>query len=255
MEKIMELIYNTSINKQILTKKQIVAISEVLISMKKLDKYVSDIEVSKINNWTMGLYNTQTKEIKYFINSLYYHLQILEKHYENNNILNDEISKYLFKNAMIMQVILHEIEHANQDRKVKNENNFERDLIFYANNSSIDYQYYYEYNPFERLAEYYSFNEIMDLFKIYNNKSVNNALLYEYVNKLLNGYYYDFKEVLTGPTLEYFISSGNYERLNDLKLGIDKNKIYNSYDLFYRIKYGLPITLEEFNTLDLRLKK
>jgi hypothetical protein len=155
MEKIIELIYNTSINKQILTKKQIVAISEVLISMKKLDKYVSDIEVSKINNWTMGLYNTQTKEIKYFINSLYYHLQILEKHYENNNILNDEISKYLFKNAMIMQVILHEIEHANQDRKVKNENNFERDLIFYANNSSIDYQYYYEYNPFERLAEYY----------------------------------------------------------------------------------------------------
>ena len=78
-----------------------------------------------------------------------------------SNILNiSNFEKTLYKNLSLVQVILHEIEHANQEKISYIENTLEAFIIRMA--YTVDKSYFeslYEYSPQERLAEIKSYRE------------------------------------------------------------------------------------------------
>ena len=106
----------------------------------------------------------------------------------------------------MLQILLHEIEHANQTKISYTDNTLE---VFILRMSYTVNDYYsetlYEYSPQERMAEIKSYKEIISLISFIENKLYNlpTILETEKLQRLLRGYHYNQGKI-SSPIITFF---------------------------------------------------
>jgi len=247
MEKILQLIYDKSINNKTLDLNDIEKILELLITNKKLNEYVLNIKEKQRESKKLASYSIETKEITIYSNTIELMLNNIEKKIKIDNYFEIE----LYKNLSILQIVLHEIEHANQQKIMYKENNLEAFILrlsnYYDNNSLL-----YEYSPAERLAEIKSFEELILLINLIKNKvhQLFPALETEKNHRLLRGYHYQNNNI-DSPLITYFCLSNKEHILKAFEWYNDDyndrlKQVCSLYHLKERLIYGFPITMEEY---------
>lgn len=243
MENILKIVFDKANNNEILNLKDIEKILELLVAEKSLNEYILNIDVQLIRSNNLASYSNYTKKITIYTKTIDQMVKDID-----SNILN--ISKFetsLYKNLSILQVLLHEIEHANQQKIAYHNNNLEALIIrlSYLVNNGYD-EKLYEFCPEERLAEIKSFEEINTMISYINNKLdlLPNVIETEKLKRQLRGYHYK-NNFVTVPIVEYF-TIGNKEKLLET---FDLSKAaLNKYALNDRYKYGFPISNIEYGT-------
>ena len=242
MEDILKIIYDKSKTNKILDLKDIEKILDQLIIEKQLNEYISNIKVQQIGSKNLASYSNYTNRITIYSNVIDLMIQNINKQL----ISADELSKTLYKNLSILQVIMHEVEHANQEKIICSNNTLES-YILKLSELVDNAPELYEFKPEERFAEIKSFNEILSLLTILNNKElkINELIKIVILQRLLRGYHYKNQKVTT-PLVTYFEKGKKPKLLKPL--GLDKNnkKVISVYNLNERFKYGFPITTNEY---------
>lgn len=264
------LLYDYSLDNKMINKTYIDKLMDIIINGKGLSDYVKKYEISEKNsNMTAG-YVYSSKKITIYAKKIY------------ENILNEmqyttllpEDERYLFMNSMMTQIILHELEHANQRKIIDAENNLEADILrlcefdfhkyekinkgliskktanSYIAEKIVEYKHnckaLYDYAPHERLAQIKSYQELIDALRLFkdNSRIIEFEEFYKLGN-ILNGY-----KDTSSPTIDYLNTQGRNEELKSfdwysddedesIKLSQDR------YTLRDRMKYGLPIDEKE----------
>lgn len=266
------LLYDYSLDNKMINKTYIDKLMDVIINGKGLNDYVEKYEISEKNsNMTAG-YVYSSKKITIYAKKIY---EILLNEMQYTTLLPED-ERYLFMNSMMTQIILHELEHANQRRIIDSENNLEAnilklcefkelteidELVSKGIIKSIEAKYYktikmseyidtyhelYDYAPHERLAQIKSYQELIDALRLFkdNSRIIEFEEFYKLGN-ILNGY-----KDTSSPTIDYLNTQGRNEELKSfdwysddedesIKLSQDK------YTLRDRMKYGLPIDEKE----------
>jgi len=243
MENILKIIYDRSISNKILNLNDIEKILNLLTIEKDLSKYISNMEVQQIRSKHLASYSNYTKTITIYSNIIDLMMHNIDKTLKITN----EFEKTLYKNLSILQVIMHEVEHANQEKIIYN-NNLES-FILKLSELIDDDAILYEYNPAERLAEIKSYKEIILLLDNLNNKTerISSLINTDNIQRLLRGYHYKNKDV-TYPLSSYFKLGNKPELLIPLGLHENEKKVISIYNLEDRFKYGFPITTDEYAT-------
>ena len=241
MENILKIIYDKTYNSMILSLKDIEKILELLILEKKLNDYILNINVQQLRINNLASYSYQYKEITIYIKTIDHMIKNIE-----NNILNtDYFETILYKNLCVLQILLHEVEHANQRKIAYNDNTLEALIIRLSNlvNSEKD-EKLYEYCPEERLAEIKSFEEISYLISYINKKLVTlpDIIETEKLRRLLSGYHYENFSVNI-PIIDYFTYGNKQNLLEAFDLSTNNLK---RYTLNERFKFGFPISIDEY---------
>lgn len=242
MEDILKIIYDKSKTNKILDLKDIEKILDQLIIEKQLNEYISDIKVQQIRSKNLASYSNYTKIITIYSNVIDLMIQNINKQL----ISAEELSKSLYKNLSILQVIMHEVEHANQEKIICSNNTLES-YILKLSELIDDNPELYEVKPEERFAEIKSFNEVLFLLTILNNKNlkINELIKIDSIQRLLRGYHYKNQKVTT-PLVTYFEKGKKPELLTPLGITNNEKKVISVYNLEDRLKYGFPITTEEY---------
>lgn len=190
--------------------------------------------------------------------------------YVSQRLRLDTFKKIAIVYNIIIQTLLHELEHANQCKKVdKKGNDLESMIITYSSlnmlltlrdgyfdklvdegySESLIYLYlqeknkryhkYYQYAPIERLAEYYSHKTMAMILKELGNLSV---IYYFECLKLYQNYIKGYIEGIT-PTKFYFRMLGISEFWPKIE------EASKALDFESRVSLGLPINEEEYEYL------
>ena len=243
MENILKIIYDKTINNKILNLKDIEKILELLVIEKCLNNYILNIDVQLIRSNALASYSNYTRKITVYTKTIEQMIRNIE-----NNILNfNKFESTLYKNLSILQILLHETEHANQQKIAYCNNTLEALIIrlSYLVDNGYD-ETLYEFCPEERLAEIKSFEEISAIINHISNKLVllPDIIEIEKSKRQLRGYHYK-NDFVTVPIVEYF-TLGNKEKLLD---AFDlSNSALENYTLSDRCKYGFPISNIEYGT-------
>ena len=174
-------------------------------------------------------------------------IEQMVKDIESHIININKFEETLYINLSILQILLHEIEHANQQKISYNSNTLEALIIrlsYLVNNGYSEKLY--EFCPEERLAEIKSFEEISSILSYINNRLIllPDIIEMEKLKRQLRGYHYK-KNFVTVPIVEYFTlgNKGNLLEAFDLS-----DSVLNNYTLDDRYKYGFPISNIEYGT-------
>lgn len=285
MEKrLLRLIYDYSVLDKKIDNSYIEKFVDIVVSEKKLNGYVSDIELHpdddsyKGNKTALAVYNPLSKRIIIYTNG------ILELLYRNDKYrkLFTRVENAFYAKIQISQIVLHELEHANQRKKIDNEESLESQILRLSMaDISIDklkslldkgftmeqlmlYIYYkgkirtsnykanYEKAPEERLADIKSHKEIISILE--NIKEyVPNLIDFEITNLLENMIrgYTDKGDYIEPPTIRYLLDNGNQVGLSkfdwyddDAYKALKKSK--DNYSLNDRLNFGLMIDEDEY---------
>lgn len=243
MENILKIIYDKTNDNKILDLKDIEKILEDLVVEKRLNDYILNISVQQIRSNNLASYSTYTKKITIYTEMINQMIKDIEKNILNINVF--EVT--LYKNLLILQTLLHEVEHANQQKIAYNDNTLEALVIrlsYLVNNRYDDNLY--EYCPEERLAEIKTFEEISILVSHINKKLITlpDIIEMEKLKRQLRGYHYK-NNFITIPIVDYFTIGNKRELLDTFDLS---NACFKNYALNDRYKYGLPISINEYGT-------
>lgn len=247
MEKILKIIYDKSINNRIIDINDINKILELMINEKQLNNYILNIDVQPVRSNNLASYSNYSKKITIYSRTI----KLMLKNIESNILNISDFEKVLYKNLALVQVILHEIEHANQEKISYIENTFEAFVIRMTH--IVDNSYFeslYEYNPQERLAEIKSFIEVISLISSIKNKldKLPSVLEMDRLQRFLRGYHYCQGKV-NSPLITFF-KQGNKEFVLESFDWYRKNSfnmVSMQYNLEERFNYGLPISLNEYS--------
>lgn len=215
----------------------------------ELEYYVRSIDIvnapSNYSNRTpSGVYSRDSKMIRFYLQATVdFWKNISYKIYAN------DIEKKLLVYLTIIKNLLHEVEHANQSKKVDaSTNDIETYLlklsimpteasisklcesIFFKDSGlsedrminaynfikSLLYMRLYQFAPEERLAEYYAYNAIFHILDLLNIKLLAGSQLntnFPYVSQLQRTFYYDSLlqgyDKVASPTKYYLEQIGN----------------------------------------------
>jgi hypothetical protein len=282
---ILKIVYDYSINKRIVDEEFIEKLINIIITKKELTPFLEKIvfipESIECNDeaFSPAGYYPLLKEIRICIN-------LFEKIFINRNKIIQTLNAnelFFYKNTAITQIILHELEHVYQNKKIFiGEEDLETKLLKVGNYhfayitslrqemlSSKDevlkeqllskinerrrlYSQYYIYNHCERMAQINSYKVIM------NAISPIEGLIPSVVKntstcvrqQLSDGFEINFKRVCA-PTIVYMQALGyqweleNFYFYNRNKRKLLKN-ISELHSLDDRLLFGLPISKEEF---------
>lgn len=249
MESILKIIYDRSIKNKILDIKDIDEILGLLVINKCLNDYVLNISIQPIRSNNLASYSSYTKNITIYTEAI----DQMIKNIEKNILIASDLEISMYKNLSILQVLLHEVEHANQQKIAYNENSLEALIIRISYLIHDAYsEKLYEYCPEERFAEIKSFEDLLLMIN-YLNKKLNNLseiLNTEKLQRLLRGYHY-INGSVDAPLNTYFTIGNRSDFLNFFDLNTDL--------LNERMKFGFPISIDEYgismNNLVLSLNK
>jgi len=247
MENILKIIYNSSKKGKTLTFKNIEKLLELLINEKQLEEYISDIHIQQIGSNKLASYSNYERKITIYTSVVNTMLNDIENTIKTNNTF--EI--FLYKNLSLLQVILHELEHANQEKILYTNNTLEAFLLrisqFVLENDLL-----YEYKPEERFAEIKSFDDIITLFNMLEIKNFNlsSILKTDKLQRELRGYHFKNNKINI-PLFTYFILGNKESLLNAFDWYLsDYNKcleqVSEEYDFNQRLFYGFPISINEY---------
>ena len=249
MENILKIIYDKSVNDRILDLEDIEKILEILVIDNDLNDYILNLNFQPIGSNNLASYSSKKRNITVYIKTINEMIKNIEE-----NILNvSNLEKTLYKNLSILQIILHEVEHVKQEKKLYLGSNLETFILRISRLIySKDIEKLYEYSPNERFAEIKSFEQIIKLlYELKSNiENLQNILSIEKLQRLLRGYHYSNYSV-NSPLITYF-KLGNNEKLlssfewYNIKYEVTINKVVSLYSLNERLKYGFPITTNEY---------
>lgn len=258
MENILKIIYDKSFNKNTLNINDIEKILELLIINKNLNDYILSINIQPIKSDILASYSNYTQNITLYTEMIEYMIKNIDK----NTLITNDFEKILYKNLCIFQILLHEVEHANQQKIAYNENSLEAFILrasFLIKNAYEEELY--EYCPEERLAEIKSYEELMLCIKYLNKKpnQLSEILQTEELQRLLRGYHYK-NNCIECPLITYFSLSERADILEDFDiLNIQSNNLFNVNNLKDKMKFGFPISINQYgqtmNKLVLSLNK
>jgi len=195
-----------------------------------------------------------------------------------------DIEQIFYNNFLISHVVLHELEHACQNKKynsllkdtettlirmafsnvyslkdtkefiekLQSEGYTPEQVYHYLKNEVELYKKYYKYNPSERLAEIKTYDTLV---KVANHiqKEIPNLCEYEFYNylkSLLCGYEVS-DDVLCIPTITYINGMEYRQKWSEFDF-YDPNpnamnaKLFNQHPFIERLSFGLPVTAEEY---------
>lgn len=279
-------------------RKFIKKVIKVMIEEKELKDYIKKIrfvDMSKIESYYpenergVMAYRCWNGEILIDEGDIEFLCKLMEEYIGKDS---REFEKIISCNALVLQVLLHEIEHANQYKKSKiNDTDFENILLSicnYANNEFfkesklnqliiikkglyLNRQLYYDLklsgeieikysssSPTERMANIYSTNDVITILEQIKDIPGPIKFFQDFlISQRLNGY--DLKKTIVSPTLRYLddfkklgISGVNQYFDEDFETSLNKA---NNDSLENRLLLGLPITEEEYQQEKLLLPK
>ncbi len=236
METILKIIYDRSIKNKILSIKDIDEILGLLVINKCLSDYVLNISIQPIRSNNLASYSSCAKKITIYPEAIEQMIENIEK----NILIASDFEITMYKNLSILQILLHEVEHANQQKIAYNENSLEALIIRMSYLVHNGYsEKLYEYCPEERLAEIKSFEDLLLMIN-YLNKKLNNLpeiLNTEKLQRLLRGYHY-INGFVDAPLNTYFTIGNRTDLLNCFSS--------NTELLDERMKFGFPISIDEY---------
>jgi len=229
----------------------------IVVDNKNLEDYVKIVNINKriigadkeLSLMTAAEYYVGGQNINLYIDGLIYHFDSMKKFF--NNYSNRELIFCI--NLNVLALILHELEHANQYKIAAYDcDSFESKLIESSIQKSCelsdeDICFLYIYDPIERLADFYSYNICIKVSKYFKQDYPNVYFLMKFFlfNKLYDGYKYSME--FDKSPLEKYID------LSEMKLEW-KDLVENKEMAFIdKLKYGLPIKRDEFNSLKIKL--
>lgn len=154
-----------------------------------------------------------------------------------------------FYNLLIVQTLLHEIEHAKQEKLRREGTDVESKLFQVLDNGAKETTLSYEYNPGERLAETRSFEQILDAYAEFNiyDQRIYDFFLDGYRQSCLRGYHHEDEKgyqvkstegIFMAPTIKYaMLKEVELSAISEIVEGIDGDD---------RFIYGLPVQYEEY---------
>ena len=271
MDNLLDIIYTYTTNNKILDEYAVKNILIQLLKDNKLDTFINykivnkkRLDTSFGNKQILGEYDFHDNifiylnEINKYINCNKWKT-IYHKEYEYNNFY-----ECLAKNMIILETIIHEVHHAKQVAMTQDiyDYSVEKQIVRYE----IDYinpyfdifdlnfiEFYFDY--FKRKINYYHCYNISFMERMANNISLNkikeiiiklnldNNFLYDVYKKISITYLLkEYKNNLLGPTIKFMKRIGCTDEFNNS----DVFDMIDSMEYNERIKYGLPITEDEY---------
>lgn len=224
--------------------------------IKKLLIY-SDREEKSLSFNGIAKYDLDTKYISINLLKVYSRMMKNIKEY-SGMFTNNEM--FLHMNLYISQIVLHELEHIKQLKRIDmgyNDLNTQLLSLSFKDITSINYKQNYYYVPCEREAEIMSYLTLINSLNPIKEKAPNLCDYYyaSYIQRLISGYSYEE----LSPTL-YFMNNMNYmsEWKNFDFYSKDDNQLLinlqSGYSLPNRLLYGLPISIDEFDSAYKKLR-
>ena len=271
MDNILDILYTYSTNNKTLDEWAVKTMLIELLKDNRLDTFINYIIVNKKRLDTsfgtkhiLGEYDFRDNifiylnEINKYINCNKWKTKY-HKLYEYNDFY-----EYLAKNMVIIETIIHEVHHAKQAAMTQDiyDYSIEKQIVRYE----IDYinpyfdifdlnfiEFYFDY--FKRKINYYHCYNISFMERMANNISLNkikdiiiklnldNNFLYIVYDNILTTYLLkEYKNDLIGPTIKFMKRIGCTDEFNNS----DVFDMIDSMEYNERIKYGLPITEDEY---------
>ena len=239
MEKVFKIIYDKTQAKNIIDIPDIEKIVDLVINKKSLNNYIKNKNIQHKRSNYLASYSVKSNDITIYL----YTVEKLKKDLNNQLINIGGFEKLLFVNLLILQIILHEIEHANQQKEIQYVDNLEAFIIklsYLVNFDTNNNEKLYECFPEERFAEIKSISEVTSMINYIKNKSLVLEEIFELekLKRYLRGYHFQ-NSLLKSPTIEYF-SIGQREEYLDL-FNLDLSRTLKE-----RLYYGIPITIDEY---------
>ena len=293
---ILKLIYEYSIRFKPIDKDFVEKLVGTVVDKKQLQDYVKVIhydlselkeEYGKVR---VASYNVLDRVISVNIDAMNEYLLNFDERY--GDIFNNH-EQLFYKNELFTQAILHELEHANQNKKynvITDEGNTEKILIEMAlrtsynlkdpkkflnnlmNNGCSEEQImkwmeeevrkvkmFYDINPIERLAEIRSYDTLANSLNPLSSELPNlcGYMYFNYINSLISGYEYDGNQLIA-PTVAYINGmkfTDEWPRFTFYD-GDPKTmvmKLNQKHTLIERLSLGLPISFEEHEKVNKQL--
>ena len=281
--KLLRLIFDYSKNGKLVDKAYLEKLIDLVVNSKDISQYVQNSEiVSSGHEETMdGIlvaeHRPNRKLIRIYSEAME---RMLEDHDRYQELFNG-IEQIFYKNVLITQIILHELEHANQRKIAEKEDTLESSILK-ASLTVIDEEMLFKLLsqgftaeqvsryiraekrlraenylilPDERLAEIRSHQEIVGTLEPIKEYTPN-LIDFEKTNvfeNMLRGYSYNQGRIIS-PTLEYMKIRKNIDKLKEYEW-YDENdqeclkKTKAAFSLKKRLNYGLPIDTSEFSGL------
>lgn len=92
---------------------------------KNLNDYVLGINVQQVRSNNLASYSDCTKKVTIYTEKI----EQMVNNIENNILTDSDFEITLYQNLLILQVILHELEHANQQKIAYSQNSLEAFII------------------------------------------------------------------------------------------------------------------------------
>ena len=272
--KIARLLCDYTKNSKVYDVKFIDAVLDIAVNGKKLNKYLRNYEINMSElKANAAEYNGETKKVVIYKKSMCDYFRTIFKTISMFPIEE----RILYMNSVAAQVLLHEVEHANQKKIIDTEDGIESRILKlceFEDMSKIEilldrgeinedevelyigtkldrysrnYTKLYDYAPHERLAQIKSYQEIIDALKFIDIFSkVTKDKEYNKLENVLRGY-----EDTFSPTIIYLNEQGRNKDLkkfdwysDDKEEAIKLSK--EKYNLKDRMKYGLPVNKDEY---------
>lgn len=238
MEYIFKIIYDKAKKGKVISEDDIYNILSLIISKKDLSSYIQNMNVQSIRSNYLASYCGEERRITVYTNTI----DRMLKEIESDLIDLDDFGKRMYENLSILQVILHEVEHANQKRLVSS--NTPESLLIrsaYLVDYDSDNETLYETCPIERLAEIKSYREIESMIKEEAiDKDLEELIVAEKTRRELLGYHYQ-KDIVSIPLYTYFSEGGKPELLHIFPA------LNEEIELPERLKFGYLIEKDEYS--------
>ncbi len=283
---ILKLIYGYSVKGKLVDSKFIDKLIEIVVTKKNIHNYVRDIRFT--DELEKNDYGAVCATYDFFSMEIavdYESIQIVmgkRRHYDQ---LFCSLEQMMFRNLTITEMILHELEHACQNKKAddKSDNSIEAKLInaclvleqamknprtlhallkgkdfsIYFEEYKRLYKQYYVFNPIERLAEVNVFQTIVNSIEPIEEYIPN---LYEFeqaslVEAMLRGYTDSWNQGIC-PTQVYLFGTGQSNVWSELNFYNQEysqlmKSVSDGYNnLTRKLSLGLPVSYDEYNIMD-----
>ena len=284
---ILKLIYDYSVNGKLVDSKFIDKIIEIVVSRKSLNNYVRNVRFTnklEKNDYAVVCAAYSPLSMEMLVD--YESIQIAMENRSYYDQLFHSLEQIMFRNLTIAQYILHELEHAFQNKQAdnKSDNSIEaklvnasivleqamknprvlnallkgeipaQDFIIYTLQNRELYKQYYALNPIERLAQVNSFRTIVDSIEPIKEYIPN---LYEFkqaslVEEMLRGYTDSWNQGIC-PTQVYLFGTRQSNVWSELDFydqdsGQLMKNVSDKYNLARRLSLGLPVSYDEYNS-------
>lgn len=281
--KLLRLIFDYSKNGKLVDKAYLEKLIDLVVNSKDISKYVQNSEIvssgteETMDGILLAEYRPNRKLIRIYSEAME---RMLEDHDKYQELFNG-IEQIFYKNVLITQIILHELEHANQRRIIEKEDTLESkvlktsvtnididlvstllnegftidQILYYIRREKTLREEHYLLLPDERIAEIRSHQEIVRTLEPIKEYTPN-LIEFEKTNvfeNMLRGYSYNQGRIIS-PTLEYMKIRKNIDKLKEYEW-YDENdqeclkKAKAAFSLKKRLNYGLPIDTSEFSGL------